>query len=102
MRKLVLILCATLSFSVLSFAQKNMEYCELVVYRNFLKNYVAEFHTDSNKKASLTIIRDENGNKIKFATQAEALNYITKQGWELVTAFNEHGGSTHFFLKKSK
>ena len=39
------------------------------------------------------LIRDENGNPIKFMTQVEALNYCVSLGWQLEqTIFDSHEG----------
>ena len=91
---------AAFCFSIAGYATGNMKYCDLVVYRPAFKNYVAEMHVDSNTRAQASVLRDGKGNKIKFASAADALNYMAKQGWELVAAYDERGGGIHFILKK--
>ena len=86
-----------------SFAQNVPSYCELNVYQPGLKNYIAipDYGT-ANKKVTKAAdaIKDENGNVMKFPSEITALNYMVKQGWELVSTYHNHGGETHFFLKK--
>jgi hypothetical protein len=83
------------------YAQNPIKYCDLTVYRPFFKNYVAEMHVDGNVKTSQTLLRDNAGKPMKFASESDAVNYVAQQGWELVTAYNRHGGESHFFLKKN-
>ena len=101
MKKIIFTAAITALAATASRAQNTATYCDLVVYRNFLKNYVAEMHVDGNKKARLTVLKDQQGKKVKFTSEADAVNYVTKQGWELVTAYHNHGAETHFYLKKN-
>jgi hypothetical protein len=100
MKKAFLISAIALFVSLPGYAASTVKYCDLIVYRLFLKNYVAEMHTDSNMHTQAALIRDAGGDKIKFAMPADALNYVAREGWELVAAYAEHGGQTHFLLKK--
>jgi hypothetical protein len=100
MKKLILISAMTL-FSAAGFAQTAVKYCDLVVYQPNFKNFVAEMHVDGNTRPRLTKLRDAAGNKLKFATEADAVNYVARQGWEVVTAYNRNHSETHFLLKKT-
>lgn len=48
---------------------------------------------------------DAEGKKLKFSTSLDALNYLSKEGWEFVEAFPETSdGSTwsiHWIIRKS-
>jgi hypothetical protein len=100
MKKTLFVTLSAILFSVAAHAQSSRPYADLVVYRLFLKNYVAELHVDSNSKPKKSILRLDNGRKIKFAEEADALNYTCRQGWELVSSYRSHSGETHFILKK--
>jgi len=101
MRKLLLISAFTLCSTAGVFAQNTVKYCDLVVYKPNFKNFIAEMHVDGDARPRFTKLRDAAGNKLKFATEAEAINYVAKQGWELVTAYNRNHSETHFIMKKS-
>src|ERR1700723_1282053 len=104
MKKLLLIPAILLLSVISSFAQPRVsgshgtQYCELVVFQPWFKNHVAQMHSDGNTAPGLTWLRDAAGSKIRFASEADALNYVTKQGWELVSSY--YHNKTHFFLKK--
>ncbi len=100
--KKILFVAAIILCSASTFAQKQETYCDLRVYQPGFKNYIAKvIYRDSHQNnRNGEAIKDQAGNLIKFPNEIEALNYFTKQGWELVTAYHTHGGDTHFFLKK--
>lgn len=101
--KKYLLTAAISLFSAATFAQNFSGYCDLIVYQPFLKNYVAipDYGTGNKKITKATnAIKDETGNIIKFPSEIKALNYMVKQGWELVSAYHNRGGETHFILKK--
>jgi len=99
MKKIFLVSIASLTLHMAAVAQTAGKYSDLQVFQPGFKNYIAELHIDGGQSASKSLIRDKDGNKMKFAKQAEALNYVAEQGWELVSSW--HGnGITHFILKK--
>lgn len=44
-------------------------------------------------------LRDENGKKIEFATMVDAMNYMSKRGWEYVDNVT-YGNVVHYVFKK--
>jgi hypothetical protein len=100
MKKLFLLSAFVLTASG-AFAQ-TAKYAELLVYHTGLNltKFTAEFHVDGKKKTSQTVIRDPQGNKMKFGSAADALNFVTDQGWELVSTYGQKD-ITHFILKKA-
>jgi hypothetical protein len=101
MRKTILISALMLCTSVAGWAQNAAKYCELIVYRPNFKNYVAEMHSDGGTTRQQSLLRDAKGNVMKFTDEAEALNYIARQGWDLVSSYyNNHRDETHFIVKK--
>jgi hypothetical protein len=100
MKKLTISSAIALCLSITTNAGTPSKYCDLVVYRQFLKNFVAEMHVDGKIKTSQTLIRDADGNKVKFACEADALNYMAQQGWELVSSYNRNHNETHFIISR--
>ncbi len=100
MKRYFLIAVLTLGTGA-TYAQKNATYCQLNVYQPAFKNYVAKVsYGDEGNKARFVLLKNETGSKMKFSNEIQALNYIAKQGWELVSTYHNHGGETRFFLKK--
>lgn len=101
--KKYLITAAISIFSTVSFAQNVTSYCDLDVYRPGVKNYIATADYGNGLKitAKTAALKDASGNTLKFRSEIEALNYMARQGWELVTSYHIHGGETHFFLKRA-
>jgi hypothetical protein len=89
--------------SAISYADPAVKYCELLVYRPGFKSgvYVAEMHVDGMATTKSTILRDNAGHRMKFASGTDAVNYVAKQGWELVTVNRSHNGDIVYTLKKS-
>ena len=100
MRKVILIFAASFCFSVNNYAQSIANYGDLLVYRRGLRNYVAEMHADGSVGKRQSLVRDANGNKMKFASVVDALNFTARQGWQVVAAYHPRSGHTHFILKK--
>jgi len=102
MRKQLLILLI-LSCSVFTYAQnktnQKTEYCELTVKNGgFENNTVTKAFVNYGEKDVL--IKDTAGHKMKFKSSVAAINYMTQQGWTLVTAYYHE--NTHFFFKREK
>ena len=98
-----LLLVLFIVFSLVSYAQnfKNdgkpySYFCE--IYRYGTTNI--EIKWPENKKD--THLSDENGKLLEFNNVFEALNYMSKRGWELVsvTYVNERTGEKAYILKK--
>ena len=100
MKKTFCMFALITAFSLSAHAQNAGNYGDLVVYRLFLKNYVAELHINGNCNRKKTLLKDTAGSNRKFASQIDALNYVSSQGWVLVSSYSERGGDAHFILKK--
>ena len=82
-------------------AKPAARYCELAVYQPGFRRYVAEVNYSNVPKPKFDAIRDNAGKKIRFASRLDALNFFTRDGWELVSVSRaQHNGATHFFLRK--
>jgi hypothetical protein len=100
--KPVLFAVVVLLFANTAFAQNNTTYCDLKVYKQEFTSYVyfAALNYSEAPRKKFTVITGKDGKKEKFSSEMDALNYMLKQGWYLVTAYHSHEGETHFFLKK--
>lgn len=82
MKHLICILFATL-FSVSAFAQEKKVYCEIVGDGNFSGSKVkVEIVFGDSVDESIKQQADK-VKTAKFSTMVDALNYMSKQGWEL-------------------
>lgn len=100
MKKLIITSFIACSLSAAGYAQGAEKYCELIVYRQFLKNFVAELHPGGDIKTRQTFIRNAQGEKVKFPSAIDAVNYMAQQGWVVVCAFTRHGNEEHFIITK--
>ncbi len=78
------------------------KYCELSVYQPSFKRYVADVNYMGTHKRKFDKIKDVNGKRIKFEARLDAVNYMIKDGWEVVseTVVPHSGGETRFYMKK--
>ncbi len=82
-------------------AQNTGKYCEIRVYRPGFDKYVASVNYGDKSDNNNNFIKDKDGQKIKFPTRISVVNYMTAQGWVLVSSdYNPHSNETHFYMKK--
>lgn len=92
-----LLLIAAIWFTQLARAEAPVRYCDLVVTPSWNQYFACVAYSD-RPDIPLLPIRDSAGRKIKFLSKMAALNYFTKDGWQLFAIYREDG--THFILKK--
>ena len=116
MKKLVFILL--LMFSALSMHSQTTdsvkiqepvkyEYCEIVGSKALLSSKII-IEIDFGQKVSLfdqyekRVLKDDNGEPIKFNSMIDALNYMGTKGWEFVQAYviSELDNPVYHFLMK--
>ncbi len=97
MRKHLLIAALCL-LTTTAFADNRI--CELSVYQPNFKRWVAEVNYSDAPKNKFDKILNSDGKKMRFNSKLDALNYVMKDGWQLVSVYHNHSGETHFFLKK--
>ena len=76
-------------------------YCQLVGFKNLngqlrLKVLWNNIRTENN-------LRNENGEKIEFFTMVDAMNYMSKRGWDYVECVTYKDGSSnvvHYIFRK--
>ena len=91
-------------------AQKRWEYCEIInnMDQGFTsKTSIEVINGDTEKKwgKQVQFLTDSTGSKIKFANYVDALNYLGKDGWEVILSYiNILPGDVrqiHLLLKRS-
>ena len=76
-------------------------YCQIVGWEN-LAGQLRVKMLWNNQKAENNL-RDENGNKIEFYTMVDAMNYMSKRGWdyvECVTYAQSGKNVVHYIFRK--
>lgn len=109
MKKLI-IAAAILFTSFQTFAQRDTsrveQYAEVIATPRLLSAKVT-IDIDYGEERSIwkdNRIKDQEGRVKKFNTTVDALNYMGKEGWQLINAFPYVSGNTyvyHYVFKKS-
>lgn len=86
-------------------AQTKKAYCEIVGVMQFMSTKVKVYIDlgESEKAWHDHQLVDENGEKIKFSSMIEALNYMSDRGWELEQAYSavsEKSSATRYIMSK--
>lgn len=84
------------------------QYCSVRTYSLFTGNTV-EVSVDYGQKKerglfNMNIMKDENGKRVIFNSEIDALNYFGTQGWKLVNAFPVREGRdsyTRYLFKRT-
>ncbi len=103
---LLIFLCA-ISFAVKAQNCKNdgkpyAYYCQIVGWENLAGQLRIKMLWDNQRFENN--LRDENGKKIEFATMVDAMNYMSKRGWDYVecVTYAEFGKQNvvHYIFRK--
>ena len=103
MKKIIASLIVLFAMSVFAFAQENSHIYYVEVYEVSIlgiKSVNLDYGEDAPSGMVYKIF-DENGN-IEFKNVVAAINYLSDQGWELVTVFEKNvkaGARTIYLLK---
>ena len=88
-----------------------VEYCELVGYGKFLSAKKIIYVDYGQKRKLLTdlekfYIMDKDGNKVKFYSMVQALNFMSENGWKFTHSYiaktQSKGIVYHYLLKRKK
>ena len=90
--KKVIFLFVLMSLALSAHAQLHATYCEIIGSGNFSGNKIKISFDFGNQgfsyRASDNVIVDEKGTPIEFTSMIDALNYMSKFGWKLQTAYS--------------
>lgn len=78
--------------------QKKIAYCIVGIGSPSRKYVVATLFDGTTTKTSDIEIKDSNGKQIRFPTTIAVLDYVTQQGWTLVSSY--YAGAQNFIFKK--
>lgn len=73
-------------------------FCQLLGYENLSGQLRLKILWNNEKEENN--LRDEKGNKIEFQTMTDAMNYMSKRGWEYVECVNYEKVCHYIFKKK--
>ncbi|OKS88010.1 hypothetical protein [Mucilaginibacter polytrichastri] len=86
----------------LKYKQKE-EFCDVQFRYAFGGKYVIMIDDGHGKSIQPPVLKDANGDNMKFPTMVNILNYMAKLGWVLVTSYSEvwqGSSSTHLIYKR--
>lgn len=91
--------------SVLAYAQKPRQaYCEVIVWSHHIM-FNAAVTFDFGMQAHTTAVLYDNKNQpLRFITGMDAVNYLSKRGWKLVSTYYEsisESESAHYVMEKT-
>ncbi|MDR2204602.1 MAG: hypothetical protein LBE36_00335 [Flavobacteriaceae bacterium] len=102
MKKIILISAFVFCGVFANAQQKNYVYCEITRSTQLFSskiNIIADFGKEKED-----YLKDENGNRMKFNSMADAMNFMGTQGWEFVQAYvittSDDRSSHRWILKK--
>ncbi|MBN2893604.1 MAG: hypothetical protein JXL97_17160 [Bacteroidales bacterium] len=91
------------------FLEINTEYMKIIGTNEYAKStIVIRFDFGGENKSinkNKNIIKDENGNILKFTSMIDALNFMSKNGYEYVDSYTTRFGDffeTNYILKKKQ
>lgn len=76
-------------------------YCQLVGFKNLAAQLRLKVLWNNMKDENN--LRDENGKKIEFTTMVDAMNYMSKRGWDYVECVTYKEGTNnvvHYIFRK--
>ena len=86
----------------------NVEYIEIVGVQKLVENAITievDYGQRTNGWGKNKRVKDEDGNKMEFNSMIDALNFLTKQGYEFVQAYayaRSQENVTRYLLRRKK
>lgn len=104
MRK-ALLLVITLYCSVAVFGQKPRQaYCEVIVWSHHIMFNAAVSFDFGMQSNNTVLLYDSKNQPLRFITGMDAVNYLSKRGWKLVSTYYEsisESESAHYVMEKT-
>lgn len=104
MRK-VLLLVFTLYCSVAIYGQKPRQaYCEVIVWSHQIMFNAAVSFDFGMQSNNTVMLYDSKNQPLRFITGMDAVNYLSKRGWRLVSTYYEsisESESAHYVMEKT-
>ena len=104
MRKYLLLLI-TLYCSVAIYGQKPRQaYCEVIVWSHHIMFNAAVSFDFGMQSHTTVMLYDSQNQPLRFITGMDAVNYLSKRGWRLVSTYYEsisESESAHYVMEKT-
>lgn len=104
MRK-VLLLAFTLYCSIAIYGQKTRQaYCEVIVWSHQIMFNVAVSFDFGMQSNNTVMLYDSKNQPLRFISGMDAVNYLSKRGWKLVSTYYEsisESESAHYIMEKT-
>lgn len=101
--KLLVILIIGFASSV--YSQKSRQaYCEVIVWSHQIMFHAAVSFDFGMQSNNTVMLYDSQNKPLKFITGMDAVNYLSKRGWKLVSTYYEsisESESVHFVMEKN-
>ena len=101
--KLLVILIIGFASSV--YSQKSRQaYCEVIVWSHQIMFHAAVSFDFGMQSNNTVMLYDSQNKPLKFITGMDAVNYLSKRGWKLVSTYYEsisESESIHFVMEKT-
>lgn len=101
--KLLVILIIGFASSV--YSQKSRQaYCEVIVWSHQIMFHAAVSFDFGMQSNNTVMLYDSQNKPLKFITGMDAVNYLSKRGWKLVSTYYEsisESESVHFVMEKT-
>ena len=102
-RALLLLAVAWCSFG--AYGQKSRQaYCEVVVWSHHIMLNAAVTFDFGMQTHTTAMLYDSKNQPLRFITGMDAVNYMSKRGWKLVSTYYEsikESESTHYVMEKT-
>jgi len=103
--KKFLLLVITLCCSVAVFGQKPRQaYCEVIVWSHHIMFNAAVSFDFGMQSNNTVLLYDSKKQPLRFITGMDAVNYLSKRGWKLVSTYYEsisESESAHYVMEKT-
>ena len=103
--KKVLLLIISLYCSVAIFGQKPRQaYCEVIVWSHHIMFNAAVTFDFGMQSHTTVMLYDSKNQPLRFITGMDAVNYLSKRGWRLVSTYYEsisESESAHYVMEKT-
>lgn len=104
MRK-VLLLAFTLYCSIAIYGQKTRQaYCEVIVWSHQIMFNAAVSFDFGMQSNNTVMLYDSKNQPLRFISGMDAVNYLSKRGWKLVSTYYEsisESESAHYIMEKT-
>ena len=104
MRRVVLLL-AILCYSTLVYGQKSRQaYCEVIVWPYHTRLNATVTFDFGMQTYTTAMLYDNNNQPLRFISALDAVNYLSKRGWRLVSTYYDSFSdrkSAHYVMEKT-